>query len=101
MIYTTTSVKEVIARIIRNTGKSLSSEYIEDMLEWIPEGIKKLRRYEGTTINAMVADCNDSLDDFKNKWYTKLIEKRDKKKKVVIVILVLVTAMMIGLAIAA
>ena len=43
MIYKTTSVKEVIARIIRNTGKSLSSEYIEDMLEWIPEGIKKLQ----------------------------------------------------------
>jgi len=43
MIYKTTSVKEVIARIIRNTGKSLSSEYIEDMLEWIPEGIRKLQ----------------------------------------------------------
>jgi hypothetical protein len=43
MIYKTTSVKEVIARIYRNTGKSMSSEYIEDMLEWIPEGIKKLK----------------------------------------------------------
>jgi len=74
-------------------------------IEKAVEGIKKLRRFEGSTINAMVADCNDSLDDLKNKWYTKLIEKRDKKKKankiMVIVILVLFTAMMIGLAIAA
>jgi hypothetical protein len=42
MIYKTTSVKEVIGRILRNTGKSMSSEYIDDMLEWIPEGIRKL-----------------------------------------------------------
>lgn len=73
-------------------------------IEKASEGIKKLKRFEGSTINAMVNDCNDGLDDLKNKWYTKLIEKRDKKKKAnkitVIVLLVLVTAMMIGLAIA-
>lgn len=43
MIYKTVSVREVIARIIRNTGKNLPSELIEDMLEWIPEGIRKLQ----------------------------------------------------------
>lgn len=74
-------------------------------IEKANEGIKKLRRFEGNTINAMMADCQDSLDDLKNKWYVKLIEKRDKKKKqtkiMVIVVVVLFAAMMIGLAIAA
>ena len=37
-----TSVKEVIARIVRNTRLSDSS-YLDDMLEWIPEGIDKLQ----------------------------------------------------------
>ena len=59
MIYTTVSVKTVIARIIRNTGKNLPSEYIDDILEWIPEGIKKLKtRYtlEPCTLNIEVVD---------------------------------------------
>lgn len=43
MLYTTTSVKPVIARVIRNVGKNLPSEYFDDILEWIPEGIKKLK----------------------------------------------------------
>lgn len=77
---------------------------VDTCIEKANEGIKKLRRFEGNAINAMMADCQDSLDDLKNKWYVKLIEKRDKKKKqtkiMVIVIVVLVTAMMIGLAIA-
>lgn len=79
--------------------------FTDNCIEKASEGIKKLRRFEGNTVNAMMADCQDSLEDLKNKWYVKLIEKRDKKKKqtkiMVIVILVLVTAMMIGLAIAA
>jgi hypothetical protein len=77
---------------------------VDTCIEKANEGIKKLRRFEGNAINAMMADCQDSLDDLKDKWYVKLIEKRDKKKKqtkiMVIVIVVLVAAMMIGLAIA-
>jgi DNA helicase IV len=77
---------------------------VDACIEKANEGIKKLRRFEGNSINAMMADCQDSLDDLKNKWYIKLIEKRDKKKKqtkiMVIVIIVLFAAMMIGLAIA-
>ena len=42
MVYKFVSVKEVIGKIARNTGKNLPSEYIEDMLEWIPEAIVKL-----------------------------------------------------------
>jgi hypothetical protein len=78
--------------------------FVDACIEKANEGIKKLRRFEGNSINAMMADCQDSLDDLKNKWYVKLIEKRDKKKKqtkiMVIVIIVLFAAMMIGLAIA-
>jgi hypothetical protein len=36
-----TSVKEVIARVVRNTRLNDSS-YLDDMLEWIPEGMDKL-----------------------------------------------------------
>ena len=75
---------------------------VETCIEKANEGIKKLRRFEGNSINAMMTDCQDSLDDLKNKWYVKLIEKRDKKKKQnkikIIVIVVLFAAMMIGLA---
>jgi hypothetical protein len=75
---------------------------VDTCIEKANEGIKKLRRFEGNAINAMMADCQDSLDDLKNKWYVKLIEKRDKKKKqtkiMIIVVIVLFTAMMIALA---
>jgi hypothetical protein len=74
---------------------------VDTCIEKANEGIKKLRRFEGNAINAMMADCQDSLDDLKNKWYVKLIEKRDKKKKqtkiMIIVVIILFTAMMIAL----
>ncbi len=38
MIYTTTSIKEVIARVIRNT-RLQDSSYLVDMNEWIPEAM--------------------------------------------------------------
>lgn len=34
--------KEVIARVIRNLGYHLPSQYHDDMLEWLPEGINQL-----------------------------------------------------------
>ena len=41
-----TSVKEVIGRIVRNTRLNDSS-YLDDMLEWIPEGMDQLEtRYQ-------------------------------------------------------
>ncbi len=42
MIYTSVSCKEIIARLLRNTRLSDSS-YIDDMFEWIPEGINQLK----------------------------------------------------------
>jgi hypothetical protein len=29
----------------------------------------------------MIQDCQDEIDDLTNKWYPKLVEKREKKKK--------------------
>jgi hypothetical protein len=56
MVYKTVSVKEVIARVIRNTGRNLPSEYIDDILEWIPEGIKKLKtRYNLKPLTATIS----------------------------------------------
>jgi hypothetical protein len=51
MNYRTTSVKPVIAKIIRNTGKNMPSEYLDDILEWIPEAIKLLKTY--TTVQPL------------------------------------------------
>jgi hypothetical protein len=45
-LYRTTSIKEVIARVIRNTGKKLPSIYYEDLLEWIPEGVEQLGTFQ-------------------------------------------------------
>jgi len=42
MVYNFVSSKQIIGRIARNTGKNLPSEYIDDLLEWIPEAIEKL-----------------------------------------------------------
>lgn len=40
--YSFTSVKEVIARIARNLGGKLPSQYHDDILEWLAEGIDQL-----------------------------------------------------------
>lgn len=45
-VYKTCSIKEVIARVIRNTGRKLPAQYYEDLLEWIPEAINQLRTYQ-------------------------------------------------------
>ena len=36
------SAKEVLARVLRNTGYKLPPEYHDDMLEWLPEGLRHL-----------------------------------------------------------
>jgi len=36
------SVKEVLQRIIRNSGHKIPGQYKDDMLEWIPEGIEEI-----------------------------------------------------------
>lgn len=41
-MHTSTSVKEIIARVIRNSGYKVPSTYLDDMLEWIPEGMDQL-----------------------------------------------------------
>ena len=46
MVYNSTSINEVIARVIRNT-RVQDSSYIEDMMEWIPEAMGQMKtRYE-------------------------------------------------------
>lgn len=42
MIYTSTSIKEVIGRVIRNT-RLQDSTYINDMREWIPEAMEIMK----------------------------------------------------------
>jgi hypothetical protein len=78
--------------------------FVEACIEKSNEGLKKLRRFEGNNVNMVVADCQDSIDDLSNKWFPKLIEKREKKKKqtyiIMAVVVVLFAAMMIGLSIA-
>lgn len=37
------SAKEIVARIARNTGYKLPSVYIDDILEWLPEGISMMQ----------------------------------------------------------
>lgn len=36
------SVKEVLQRIVRNSGHKIPGQYKDDMLEWIPEGIEEI-----------------------------------------------------------
>lgn len=43
MAYTSTSIKEILGRIIRNVDNKLPSHYIDSMLEWIPEAVEQLR----------------------------------------------------------
>jgi hypothetical protein len=78
--------------------------FTDACIEKASEGIKKLRRFEGKSITEMMEDCQDSLDELKNKWYVKLIEKRNKKKKqtliLMFVVIILFIAMMIGLSLA-
>jgi hypothetical protein len=61
MNYTTTTVKTVIAKIIRSTGKNLPSEYIEDILEYVPEGIKKLKTKMNVVPLTKVIEVKDHI----------------------------------------
>jgi hypothetical protein len=74
-------------------------EFVEACFEKAQEGIKKLRRKDDSEhpkLKAIVNDLDDLFSDFKDKWFPKLIEKREKKKKkniiVVSVMLILVIA---------
>jgi hypothetical protein len=43
MSYKSTSIKEVLMRVIRNLDHKIPSRYVDSMLEWIPEAIEELR----------------------------------------------------------
>jgi hypothetical protein len=43
MAYTTSSIKEILSRIVRNLDNKLPAYYIDYFLEWIPEAIEELR----------------------------------------------------------
>ena len=73
--------------------------FVEACFEKAQEGIKKLKRIdesEHPKIRAIINDIEDAFSDFKEKWFPKLVEKREKKKKknliVVGVMLLLVVA---------
>jgi hypothetical protein len=51
------SAKEIIARVIRNTGYKLPSMYHDDLLEWIPEGINFLS-VTPSMLTLSTGDCN-------------------------------------------
>jgi len=58
MEYTKTSIKPVVAKIIRDVGKNnLDSAYIDSMLEWIPEAMEELQ-----TTHEMVTKSTPDLD---------------------------------------
>ena len=42
MIYTSTSIKNVISRVVRNLDNKLPAHYLDYMLEWIPEAMEEL-----------------------------------------------------------
>jgi hypothetical protein len=55
MIYKTSSINEVMARIIRNT-RITDANLIDDLLEWIPEGMAQLEtRYQLSLTSTMPA----------------------------------------------
>lgn len=43
MAYTSTSIKEVLASVVRNLDNKLPSYYTDYILEWIPEAVSELR----------------------------------------------------------
>jgi len=43
MAYQSTSIQEILGRIIRNLDNKLPSHYIDSFLEWIPEAVEQLR----------------------------------------------------------
>lgn len=55
-------------------------EFVDMCLDKAREGQKKLKRFEENNINVMIQDCQDEIDEIINKWYPKLVEKRNKKK---------------------
>ena len=42
MIYQTTSIKNVISRVVRNLDNKLPGHYLDSMLEWAPEAMEEL-----------------------------------------------------------
>jgi hypothetical protein len=46
------SAKEILARVIRNTGNKIPSVYFDDILEWIPEAIDLLSNTKTLEINS-------------------------------------------------
>lgn len=54
------SAKEILARVIRNTGGKISSAYYDDILEWIPEAIDQL---SGTRTLQITSTGNDDCPE--------------------------------------
>jgi len=58
------STKEVLQRIIRNSGHKIPGQYRDDMLEWIPEAIEELGGFPDNKYiikSTPSKDCNGAL----------------------------------------
>jgi len=58
--------------------------FVEACFEKAEDGIKKLKRKdesEHSKIKNVISDIEDAYTDLKEKWFPKLVEKREKKKK--------------------
>jgi hypothetical protein len=68
--------------------------FAEICIKKAEEGILKLSKFDNPSISLMIDNCNESLDVLKNKFYSKLIEKRNQKRKnnLIKVVLVIILA---------
>ncbi|MCF8465622.1 MAG: hypothetical protein K9G41_12320 [Flavobacteriales bacterium] len=53
----------------------------ETCIEKATEGLRKMRRYEGQVHPAAMQDCEDALNDLKNNWMVKLLDKQKVKSR--------------------
>lgn len=59
-------------------GSTDTQKFVDACLDKATEGVRKLRRYEGSTIKMMMEDINESMEDLKNKWLPKLTQTKSK-----------------------
>lgn len=62
-IFQYVSVKEVMGRVVRNTGRRLPGYYADDMVEWLSEGMKLLE-----TQHQMIVNSTPNCDEVGGLW---------------------------------
>lgn len=71
MIVKYTSVREVITRVIDDVGGKLPSNYLDSMLEWIPQGIRMLETKYQLDVKSTGNYSNDDLNIDPKALYTR------------------------------